>query len=147
MDQPRPTFIPPGGGQHHDFLGSTHKLTGADTRGAFYMFESTFGPGDGNRLHLHRREDEITYILEGAIEVRFQESTQTLEAGGVARLPRNLAHALRNPLATPSRYLFLAVPAGLELWFDALAKARDDGLLDDATFSQLSADFDLEWLE
>lgn len=122
-------------------------MTGTDTDGALYMFESTFGPGDGNRLHLHRREDEITYVLEGAIEVRLEGSTQTLGAGGVAHLPRNLAHALRNPLATPSRYLFLAVPAGLDLWFDALAKARDDGLLDDAMFNQLSADFDLEWLE
>lgn len=147
MSEPRPIFVPPGEGTHHDFLAATHKLTGADTGGAFYLFESTFGPGDGNRLHLHRREDEIAYVLEGAIEVRLLDGRYTLEQGGVAKLPKGLGHALRNPLASASRYLFLAVPAGLDEWFDAVARARDDGLLDDAMFARLSANFDLEWLE
>lgn len=147
MTDPRPIFISPGAGTTHELLAVTHKLTGVDTGGALYLFESTFGPGDGNRMHRHRREDEIAYVLEGAIEVRLPDGTHTLERGGVARLPKGLGHAHRNPLATTSRYLFLAVPAGLEAWFDAVARARDDGLLDDAMLQRLSADADLEWLE
>ncbi len=147
MTDPRALFVPPGAGTTHDFLAVTHKLTGADTGGALYLFESTFGPGDGNRMHLHRREDEIAYVLDGAIEVRLPDGTYTLERGGVAKLPKGLGHALRNPLTTTSRYLFLAVPAGLDEWFDAVARAKDDGLLDDAMFDRLSAEFDLEWLE
>jgi quercetin dioxygenase-like cupin family protein len=139
--------IPPGAGTTYDFLGITHKLTSRETGGAFYLFESSFGPGDSNRLHVHRREDEISYVLEGALEIRLRDETMTLEAGGVARLPKNLPHAIRNPLPTPSRYLFLAIPGGLDQWFDAVEQARRDGLLDDATFQELSRDRELEWLE
>jgi quercetin dioxygenase-like cupin family protein len=143
----QPVFIPPGSGKVLDFLGVTHKLTSLQTGGALYMFESAFDPGEGNRLHVHRREDEIGYVLEGALEIRVQDQTRVLGAGGVARLPKNIPHAIRNPLETPSRYLFLAVPGGLDRWFDAVAKANRDGALDDALFSKLSLDFGIGWLE
>ena len=58
----------------------------------------------------------------------------SLDAGGVACLPKRLPHAIRNPLDKPSRYLFIAVPGGLDLWFDAVTDAKRDGLLDDAMF-------------
>jgi hypothetical protein len=65
----------------------------------------------------------------------------------VARLPKKLPHAIRNPLETRSRYLFMAVPGGLDRWFDAVADAKDDGSLDDALYSTLSRDFGIGWLE
>jgi hypothetical protein len=70
-----------------------------------------------------------------------------LEAGGVARLPKGLAHAIRNPLDGPSRYLFIAVPAGLDRWFEAIAVAQRDGTLDDARRAELTREFGVEWLE
>ena len=146
-DQPRPIFVSPGGGGVIDFLSVTHKLTSLQTGGALYLFEWTFNPGDGNRLHVHRREDEIGYVLEGALEVRLPTETRILEAGGVSLLPRNLPHAIRNPLTTPSRYLFIAVPGGMDTWFDALARARRNRTLDDAVFDELSREIGLEWLE
>ena len=142
-----PVFIQPHAGTVLDFLGVTHRLTSRQTGGALYMFESGFDPGAGNRLHVHQREDEIGYVLEGALEIRLRNQTQVLGAGGVARLPKNLPHAIRNPLETPSRYLFLAVPGGLDEWFDAVANANRDGLLDDSMFDQLSEDFGIGWLE
>jgi quercetin dioxygenase-like cupin family protein len=143
----QPVFIPAQSGKVLDFLAVTHLLTSQQTGGACYLFESTFEPGTGNRLHVHGREDEIAYVLEGALEVRLPTETRSLEAGGVSRLPKGLPHALRNPLEAPSRYLFIAVPGGLDLWFDALADAKRDGLLDDAMFRKLSLDFDIGWLE
>ncbi len=125
----------------------THRLTSAQSDGSIYIFESTFEAGAGNRMHVHSREDEITYVLEGALEVRLQDRTAVLGAGGVGRLPKLLPHAIRNPLETPSRYLFLAVPGGLDRWFDAVAAGRDEGSLDDAGFDSLSADFGIDWLE
>ncbi len=146
-DDPQPAFVPPGAGTSLDFLSVTHRLTSEQSAGSIYIFESTFQPGAGNRLHVHAREDEIGYVLEGALEVRLPDRTATLEAGGLARLPKRLPHALRNPLATASRYLFLAVPGGLDRWFDALAAARADGTLDDALYRRLSEDFGIGWLE
>jgi hypothetical protein len=51
------------------------------------------------------------------------------------------------PLDTPWRYPFMAVPAGLDRWFDAVAQAEREGLLDDAVFQRLSNDFGIDWLE
>lgn len=146
-DDPGPVFVPSGAGTVLDFLSVTHRLTSAQSGGSIYIFESTFDPGAGNRLHSHDREDEIGYVLDGALEVRLPDRTAVLETGGLARLPRRLPHALRNPLETPSRYLFLAVPAGLDRWFDAMAVARDSGSLDDARYRQLSEAFGIDWLE
>lgn len=142
-----PIFVPPGSGKKLDYRAVTHKLTGQQTGGAYYLFESAFGPESGNRLHLHRREDEVCYVLEGALEVRLADQTLIVEAGGVAHLPKNVPHAIGNPLQTASRYLFMAVPAGLELWFDALETAERAGLLDDARYLEISRDFGIEWLE
>ena len=96
---------------------------------------------------MHSREDEIAYVLEGALEVRLLDRTAILEAGGVGRLPKNLPHAIRNPLETRSRYLFLAVPGGLDRWFDAVAHAESAGSLDEALFRKLSEDYGIGWLE
>ena len=140
----QPIFVPPHAGQ---VLGVTHKLTGAETGGVYFLFEARFAPESANRLHVHRREDEVAYVLEGALEVRLAGRTMLVEVGGVAHLPKNVPHALRNPLPTPSRYLFLAIPAGLDQWFEALAAARQAGTLDDARYDQLSREYGIEWLE
>jgi quercetin dioxygenase-like cupin family protein len=142
-----PAFVPPDAGTVLEFLAITHKLTSRQTGGAYYMFESTFEPGTGNGLHVHHREIEIGYVLEGALEVRLGDRSQVLETGGVAHLPTNVAHAIRNPLATSSRYLFMTIPGGLDRWFDALADAKAHGLLDDATYRRLALDYGIEWLE
>jgi len=146
-DPTQPIFVPAGSGTVLESLAITHRLTSEQTEGRLYLFETAFGPGDGNRLHVHRREDEIGYVLEGALEVRLRDQTRVLAAGGVARLPRGIAHAIRNPLETPSRYLFMCVPGGLDQLFDALAQAQRDGALDDATFSGLALDHGIDWLE
>jgi quercetin dioxygenase-like cupin family protein len=144
---PEPVLLPRGSGRALDFLSVTHRLTSEQSGGSIYIFESSFEPGTGNRLHVHSREDEIAYVLEGALEVRLPDRTAILEAGGVGRLPQRLPHAIRNPLGTTSRYLFLAVPGGLDHWFDAVAQANEAGTLDDQLFDRLSEDFGLSWLE
>jgi quercetin dioxygenase-like cupin family protein len=146
-EDPQPVFVPAHSGKKLDFRAVTHKLTGQQTGGGYYLFESVFEPGTGNRLHVHRREDEVGYVLEGALEIRLADQSVVLEAGGVAHLPKNIPHAIRNPLETTSRYLFMTVPAGLDGWFDALDAARQDGTLDDAMYRKLSLEYGIEWLE
>jgi quercetin dioxygenase-like cupin family protein len=142
-----PILLPPGTGRHLDALAITHRLTGDESDGSIYMFESTFEAGDSNRMHVHAREDEIAYVLDGALEIRVPGRTARLDAGGIGRLPKGLAHAIRNPLDVPSRYLFLAVPAGLERFFDAVAAARVAGTLDAELYESLSEDHGFRWLE
>ncbi len=143
----QPIFVPPQAGQVLDFLAVRHKLTSDQTGGGYYLFEVTFEPGTGNSLHIHRREDEIGFVIEGALEVRLGSRSEVLDAGGIARLPKGIAHAIWNPLGTRSRYLFMVVPAGLDRWFDALARAKSDGTLDDVIFAKLSVEYGIDWVD
>ena len=147
FDDLPPVVVPPRSGKVLGFLGVTHRLTRRQTGGAYYLFETEFDPESGNRLHVHRYEDEVLYVLEGAIEIRLANQKLQAGAGGVAHLPKNIPHALHNPLRTPSRYLAMAIPGGLEAFFDELGAAKDAGVLDEATHTRISRKYGIEWLE
>jgi len=144
---PKPVIMPSGSGQELAFIGVTHRLTGQQNGGGYYLFEFTFDPESGNRLHVHAHEDEVVYVIEGAIEIRLGDQTLIAEAGGVAHLPKQIPHALRNPLKSPAKYLGIAIPGGMEKFFDALAAAEKAGTLDDSTHREISAQYGIEWLE
>jgi quercetin dioxygenase-like cupin family protein len=144
---PQPIVVPTGSGTLREFLGVTHKLTRPQTGGAYYLFESLFDPESGNRLHVHSYEDEVVYVLEGAIEIRLDEQVLKAEAGGVAHLPKKIPHALYNPLKTPLRILAIAIPGGMEAFFDELTAAVKDGAIDDVVHRKISMKYGIEWLE
>src|SRR5688500_11617837 len=83
FDFPQPIIVPPSAGKVLEFMGVTHKLTQPQTGGAFYLFEVQFEPETGNSLHVHRNEDEIVYVLEGAIQIRLDNQKLQAGAGGV----------------------------------------------------------------
>ena len=144
---PQPIVIPPGSGKQFKFMGVTHKLTQPQTGGAFYLFESEFEPETGNSLHVHRYEDEVVYVIQGGIEIRLDNGKLQVGAGGVAHLPKNIPHALYNPLKTSLRFLTLTVPGGMENFFDELGTAKENGTLDDALHKKISRKYGIEWLE
>src|SRR5512134_1701794 len=99
----QPVVVPPGSGKELKFLGVTHKLTSAQTGGAFYLCEALFTPGSGSPLHIHHYEDEVIHVLEGAIEIRLDKENLHIPKGGTVHLPRKIPHALKNPLQEPLR--------------------------------------------
>jgi quercetin dioxygenase-like cupin family protein len=146
-DYPQPIVVPPGSGKVLKFIGVTHKLTHQQTNGAYYLFESEFEPESGNRLHVHRYEDEVVYVLEGTIEIRLDNQQLQAGAGGVAHLPKKIPHALYNPMKRRLRFLAMAIPGGMENFFDDLSIANEAGTLDDATHKKISLKYGIEWLE
>jgi quercetin dioxygenase-like cupin family protein len=96
---------------------------------------------------VHQYEDEVVHVLEGAIEIRLGDQKLRATAGGVAHLPKRIPHALYNPLKTRSRYLAIAVPGGMENFFDELTAAGEAGSLDDAEHGRISLKYGIEWLE
>lgn len=117
----QPVIVRPDEGDLLDAISVRHRLTGWQTDDACYLLEVEFEPGAGNRLHVHHHEDEIAYVLEGVLSVRLQEGTIEIGPGGVGYLPKGIPHAISNPLATTSRYIFVAIPGGnLEHFFDEL---------------------------
>ena len=143
----QPVALQPGWGRELTSFGVTHKLTSEQTGGSYYLCEAVFAAESGSPLHIHHREAETIYVLEGAIEIRMAEETFLLPAGGVAHLPREIPHALFNPLKTNLKILVYATPGGLELYFNEMEKATQSGSLDQDTFLRISMKYGLEWLE
>ena len=143
----QPSAIQPGSGTKLKHLGVTHKLTGAQTGGAFYLCEAVFGPESGSPLHIHHYEDEVIYVLEGQIEIRLDREKLHAPIGGLIHLPKKIPHALYNPLNTPLKVLVQAIPGGLEGYFNEVDAALESGALDTETHMNISAKYGLEWLE
>ena len=101
----KPIVVLPGSGKILQFLGVTHKLTGAQNRGAYYLCEAEFAPERGSPLHIHHYEDEVIYVLEGAIDIRLDNEKLHAPTGGLVHLPKNVPHALYNPLKTPLKIM------------------------------------------
>ena len=146
-DHPQPILVPTGQGKTIEFIGIRHKLTPQQTNSGYYLFEFELDPESGNRLHNHRYEDEVVYVVEGAIEIRLDDQKLQATKGGLAHLPKGIPHALYNPLKTTSKYLAMAIPGGMEKFFDDLAEAQEAGQLDDAAHRAISLKYGIEWLE
>ncbi|MCI0553757.1 MAG: cupin domain-containing protein [Anaerolineae bacterium] len=143
----QPVAIPPGSGKVLSSLGVTHKLTNTQTGGAFYLCEAVFAPESGSPLHIHHYEDEVIHVLEGVIDIRLDGKKLNASVGGIIHLPKNIPHALQNPLKTPVRIMVYAIPGGLENYFDEVDTALQNGSLDNATHIKISMKYGLEWLE
>lgn len=108
---------------HHQMPESvwTWHATSAPTGGAFALAEVTFRPGAEPPLHLHVREDEAFFVLDG--EVTFMVGLDRVDAGAgdYVFAPRGVPHGFA--AGTPEvRMLILLTPGGLEEAF--LAHSR-----------------------
>jgi len=144
---PQPIVIPSDEGKVLEFIGIKHKLTRQHTGGAYYLFEFGLDSEEGTRLHVHQHEDEVVHVLEGAIEIRLGDQKLRATAGGVAHLPKRIPHALYNPLKTRSKYLAIAVPGGMENFFDEVVEAQEAGSFNDVEHRRISRKYGIEWLE
>lgn len=144
---PRPIVIPPDSGRVLKLVGVTHKLTSQQTGSDYYLFESEFNPESGNRLHVHSYEDEIVYVLQGTIQIRLRNDKLEASEGGVVHLPKWIPHALYNPLKVPLKIMALAIPGGMEQFFDELESVMHDGTMDDVKHREISQKYGIEWLE
>ena len=87
---------------------------GDQTNGFYGLIETANDPSTGVRMHVHEREDETWFILEG--EYMFQVGSQTISAhaGDYVFGPRNVPHSYANRSASVARALIMVTPAGFE---------------------------------
>jgi mannose-6-phosphate isomerase-like protein (cupin superfamily) len=125
------SFASPGEGQAIWFLTNrmTVKATAASTGGAYGLLESFVAPGFSTPLHVHHREDEAFWVLEGEVSMRCGDRTFRARAGSFVFLPRDVPHAFVVENNAPARMLTLLTPGGGEGFFiDAGRPAEGDGL-------------------
>jgi mannose-6-phosphate isomerase-like protein (cupin superfamily) len=107
----------------------TIKATSAMTGGAFGLVEAVGPAGSSPPLHVHHREDEAFWVLEGTLTVRCGDRTFTAGPGSFTFLPRGVPHTFVVEGDAPVRLLSICVPGGFEEYFVAAGRpAGDDGL-------------------
>ena len=94
----------------------TFLATSEDTHGQFALIEAVATKGNVPPPHIHHREDEIFYVLEGEIVVSVGDRTIKGTPGTMVFLPRDVCHSFTIE-SEQSRMLILLTPAGLERWF------------------------------
>ena len=119
-----------GDGERLWIVGDTMTLraTGEATGGSLVLLENVTAPGGGPPPHVHTREDEFWYVLDGTFEIRIGDEVHALGPGGFAFARRGIVHNFRNTADTPSRILVGFTPAGMEGFFRESGRpAGDDG--------------------
>jgi quercetin dioxygenase-like cupin family protein len=124
-----PTLRPLGSGRTVAVVGDVYRFlaTGADTNGKYTLWEALVPPGGGPPLHVHSREEEGFYILEGEITLTINGERVVATPGMFANLPVGTPHAFKNESNRPARMLISVAPAGLEEMFFEVGVTLPEG--------------------
>lgn len=91
--------------------------------GAYYSFEVISPPGLGIPPHVHSREDEVIYVVEGEYEIFLGGKIFRAGPGSVLNFARGTAHGFQNVGAIEGRTLWVVTPgASFEQFFHELAQ-------------------------
>jgi quercetin dioxygenase-like cupin family protein len=89
------------------------KAAAADTGGQLTIVEVTEAPGAEAPLHVHYRDDEAFWVLEGSVTFEVGDAVIEASAGDYVFGPRDIPH--RFTVGDEGcRMLFILVPGGLE---------------------------------
>jgi mannose-6-phosphate isomerase-like protein (cupin superfamily) len=120
-----PRIIGPRDGRFVDLqsVGVRFMVWGAESGGGFSLVEHPIPPRTlVAPLHLHEREDEYSYVLEGRMGAQLGDDVVFAEAGDLVFKPRNQWHTFWNAGDTPCRILEIISPAGFEHFFNELGE-------------------------
>ena len=115
----QPTLKQPGEGRTIGVVGDIYRFlaTGEDTDGRYAVMEAIVPPGGGPPPHIHSREEEGFYVLEGEITFQLGEERFVAGAGTFANMPIGSLHSFKNESSKPAKMLISVAPAGLEEMF------------------------------
>src|SRR5260370_27354691 len=109
----------PSEGRPIGVVGDVYRFlaVGEDSNGKYAPWEAIVPPGGGPPPHVHSREEEGFYILEGEITFLNGEERIVATAGMFANMPVGTPHSFKNESGKLARMLISVAPAGLEKMF------------------------------
>jgi len=119
LDNTDSTVLETGEGQSFWLMGDFYaiKTTAEQTGGAYSVTEIESFPGNGPPPHIHQKEDECLYIVEGAFSVILGGRAYDVADGDFVRIPKGTPHAYKNVGAIPGKILVILSPGGFErMW-------------------------------
>jgi len=106
----------------------TFKVTGKQTGGSYGTVEAECFPGDEAPPHVHHREDESFYIIEGEMSFLLGDKSFLAKSGAFLHIPRGMVHAFKNNTRSVVRMLVTYSPAGFEQFFDRVGRPAEPGV-------------------
>jgi quercetin dioxygenase-like cupin family protein len=124
-----PTINIPPQGRTIAVVGDVYRFlaTGDDTNGKCALWEAIVPPGGGPPPHVHSREEEGFYVLEGEITFTMGDQRLVASAGTFANMPVGTPHAFKNESGQAARMLISVAPAGLEKMFFEVGVPLSEG--------------------
>ncbi|MVM41047.1 cupin domain-containing protein [Spirosoma sp. HMF3257] len=119
------------------------KVSGKDTNEQLSTYYGTYKKNDGPPLHVHYKQDEEFYIVDG--EVLFQVGNEkfTLKVGDTIYLPRNVPHTFL-VLSETARLFFQTNPSGkTEAFFKKLSQLGPKATMDEVQKLHLAHDLSI----
>ncbi len=115
----RPTVKRISEGRTVAVVGDVYRFlaTGDDTHGTYALWEAIVPPAGGPPSHVHSREEEGFYIVEGEITLQAGDERILATAGMFANMPIGMPHSFKNESNKPAKMLITVAPAGLEQMF------------------------------
>ena len=125
----KPTIRTPNEGRTIAVVGDVCRFlaTGDETNGKYALFEAIVPPGGGPPPHVHSREEEGFYVLEGEITFIIDGKRMIATAGMFANMPVGTPHSFKNESNKPAKMLISVAPAGLEKMFFEFGVAVPQG--------------------
>jgi len=114
-----PSFWGPG--DRYTFL-----VTGAQSDGAYFIMEAIVPPAGGPPPHIHHREQESFYVLEGMLDIKMNDRVVQAKTGDFVHIPRGTVHAFRNSGTESARLLLIFSPGGMERFFEETLEQVQD---------------------
>jgi quercetin dioxygenase-like cupin family protein len=124
-----PTIRKPNEGRTIAVVGDVYRFLaiGDETNGKYAMWEAVVPPGGGPPPHIHSREEEAFYILEGEITFTVNGEKVVALAGMFANMPVGTPHSFKNESSQTAKMLISVAPAGLEKMFMEVGVPLADG--------------------
>jgi quercetin dioxygenase-like cupin family protein len=111
-----------GPGDRYTFL-----VTGEESGGAYFAMEAYVPPGGGPPPHVHTREDETFYVLEGKLQFLLGDRCVVAGPGDFVSVPRGTVHCFTNGGTERAQMILTFTPAGIEGFFEESLETASNG--------------------
>lgn len=136
-------YIPAGKGDNYNY-SQDHcfiKLSSNDTNGELCFVEDTLKPGFHLGRHHHKIMTEVFYMLEGELELIFDDETVTLRPGDTSTVPPQVWHEAK--CEEGGKMLTIFKYGRFVLYLEKLSRLTDNDFTDSALMEKINAEFDI----
>lgn len=123
--------------QDHCFI----KLSSKDTNGELCLIEDTLKPGFHLKRHHHKIMTEVFYMLEGRLELVFDDETIILDEGDTITVPPSVWHEAK--CEKGGKMLTIFKNGQFDVFLESLSKMSNEDFADEELMRSVSEKYDI----